>query len=138
MTYLSLRDKLAREIGFSGRDRNDMCETADEFWHHSGEELRGKFYRQADAILELLKGAVKPLEFYWPYQRSSGYMVAETAFPNLIYETGLRGDGKAYYCKVRAKHSIYGLSDMFQSKDAAQKAAQADYSRRILAALGVK
>lgn len=78
---------------------------------------------------------VKPLTFYRPFERETGYMIAETSFPNLYYETGLIPDGKGYYCKVRAKYSLYGFIDIFQSEELAQIAAQADYERRRRSAL---
>lgn len=60
---VSLRDKLAMEIGFAGRDRNDVSDDPEDFWLHSGEAWRSKFHRQADAVLKLLEYKIGQVEW---------------------------------------------------------------------------
>ncbi|MEX5513591.1 hypothetical protein [Pseudophaeobacter sp. 1A09344] len=99
-------------------------------------------YETADAILELLKGAVKPLEWEWPTEYGL-ICRAKTSIGTYSIHNDEDSAGSALFMYLHltddgdcTKYAI-GWHGYFEP-DEFQAIAQADCERRILAALGVK
>lgn len=88
----------------------------------------------ADAIIAALPGMVKPLEWFHPYARTSGELIAETLLNNVFYS--ITEDRGRFWLKVRGSVSITGIST-FDSLEAAQAAANEHHRAAIMRALGL-
>lgn len=51
MTQETLKERLAKIIGYGGRCRHDVSRDANEYWDHIGEETREQHLHQAEAVL---------------------------------------------------------------------------------------
>jgi hypothetical protein len=120
MTDLSLREQIASTI---------CGDRAVDNWNATDAD-----YELANAILELLKGAVKPLEWC---AHGDIYKSVSSVGEYQAHPTANTRNQKfaVYFVCVKRKSWTIGYVD---GSEAAKAAAQADYSRRILAALGVK
>jgi hypothetical protein len=94
-------------------------------------------YETADAILELLKGAVKPLKWedarFCDTPRETAESLLGT-YEVLLWANGDFGGSVPVDDPENSNTEFGGAATMEEAK----AAAQADYSTRILAALGVK
>jgi hypothetical protein len=118
MTDLSLREQIASTI---------CGDRAVDNWNATDAD-----YELANAILELLKGAVKPLEWSKRNDPNEPCVAADCQWGR--YKIVYRGEyGLGVYTPRSGPTMGY-----FENVEAAKAAAQADYEHRILAALGVK
>lgn len=85
-------------------------------------------YDAADAILALLRESVRPLD--WEYnERNHTY----TSGPYCIYNTmPIAGESLTWVCAFTTSRRTFQ-----PSLEAAKAAAQADYTRRVLSAMGL-
>jgi hypothetical protein len=117
MTDLSLREQIADIV---------VC--------HTGHALNGLEYSEtdaADAILELIKGPVKPLE--WMKIGSEWHSITDFG---LYLVSPMNGGGWGVWY---AGSYIEGAPDLFcETDDEAKADGNSENARRILAALGVK
>ena len=133
---MSLREKLAKEIAFAGRCQHDVSRDAQDFWDHSGEDWRGSFLRQANAILSTIAESVPPLE-WTDYPDYCDLAIAQSPlFTRFKVELGARG-------KFVAVWSVPGYCDTFvegpfHNMDEAKAAVRKEYERRILKAAGIE
>lgn len=124
---------------------------ADIVVSHTGHALNGLEYSEtdaADAILELIKGAVKPLEWtgdkdaeVWAKavtQIGTYFICDDTDDFSGFYLELISHDDARWWQHVRSTSEM--IMDGHHDDDLSplKAAAQADYSSRILAALGVK
>lgn len=96
-----------------------------EAFGNESQQTRNKWFKYADVAIAALEPVkVKPLE--WEYHPAGGIAAPPT--------------GHAYIIDTRTKGRVYSIKGFnpqrqFASMDEAKAAAQADYERRILAAL---
>lgn len=120
MTDLSLREQIADAVEEAMDNTNDVDVTFRDFAEAS-----------ADAILELVKGAVKPLE--WMKVGSEWHSITDFG---LYLVSPMNGGGWGIWY---AGSYIDGDPDLFcETDDEAKADGNSENARRILAALGVK
>ncbi|MDE4274725.1 hypothetical protein PXK58_09060 [Phaeobacter gallaeciensis] len=144
-----LREQIAYEI----KENATAKAIWDDWKNASPDSISSMSEDAADAILELLKGAVEPLE--WDVDGRSLRMDDDTMLMGKGYDWDgyevMRQEGYGLGCgyiiwpdSIGSKtFSLYGTIDglyiqNLDGEDAAKAAAQDDYERRQLAALGVK
>ena len=135
MTDLNLRGQIAITLWRNEAVRaapNVAKQRTDEAFLDANDDDRRRWMNHADAILELIEGAVKPLEWSKRNDPNEPCVAADCQWGR--YKIVYRGEyGLGVYTPRSGPTMGY-----FENVEAAKAAAQADYEHRILAALGVK
>lgn len=111
---MTLRDKIAEAVREAIDNVHDMDVTFDDYAQAS-----------ADAILDVIREGVKPLE--WVDLHGDGSLYQTSNDHPLSYHAAINQRGRLGWW-------YFGFH---QTLDAAKAAAQDDYTRRILSALGI-
>lgn len=117
-----LREEIAKAVAKQRHSEN--CQ--DEWWVDTCDE------RMSDAIIALLRESVKPLEWHGPmcgiWSAGKRFRDDNDAY-KIIWDLGKNETYTAYFGNDRL--------GVFSTLEAAKSSAQADYSRRILSAIGL-